>query len=113
MNRKARFLVIAGVAIGTLAAVLNVSAPVEAGTCQPVKAKGKGRDIATASTLAEASLAVKAAALGGTVTQTSSNCVPGPTVVVCRISVRSSARGSFEASRTASGPIRICSAGRR
>jgi hypothetical protein len=85
MNRKARFLVIAGVAIGTLAAVLNVSAPVEAG-CQPVKAKGKGRDIATASTLAQASLAVKAAALGGTVTQTSSNCAPGPTVVVCRIS---------------------------
>lgn len=85
MNRKARFLVIAGVAIGTLVAVLNVSAPVEAGTCQPVKAKGKGRDIATASTLAQASLAVKAAAPGGTVTQTSSNCVPGPTVVVCRI----------------------------
>ena len=86
MNRKARFLVIAGIAIGTFAAVLNVSVPVEAGTCQPVKAKGKAGDIATATTLAHADLAVKAAALGGKVTQTSSNCVPGPKGVVCRIS---------------------------
>jgi hypothetical protein len=73
-------------AIGALAAVLSFSGPVEAGTCQPVKAKGKGKDIATATTLAQVDLAVKAAALRGTVTQTSTNCVPGPTNVVCKIS---------------------------
>ena len=63
--RKAKFG-----AIGALAAVLSFSGPVEAGTCQPVKAKGKGKDIATATTLAQVDLAVKAAALRGTVTQT-------------------------------------------
>jgi hypothetical protein len=39
--RKAKFTVIAG-AIGA-AAVLSFSGPVEAGTCQPVDAKGKGK----------------------------------------------------------------------
>jgi hypothetical protein len=83
--RKAKFTVIAG-ATCALAAVLSLSGPVEAGTCQPVDAKGKGKDIATATTRAQADLAVKAAVLGGKVTQTSTNCVPGPTKVVCKIS---------------------------
>ena len=39
--RTAKFTVIAG-AVGALAAV-SLSGPVEAGTCQPVDAKGKGR----------------------------------------------------------------------
>ena len=39
--------------------------------------KGKGKDIATATTWAQADLAVKAAVLGGKVTQTSTNCTPG------------------------------------
>lgn len=82
--RKAKFTVIAG-AIGALAAV-SLSGPVEAGTCQPVDVKGKGKDIATATTRVQADLAVKAAALGGKVTQTSTNCTPGPTKVVCKIS---------------------------
>ena len=81
---KAKFTVIAG-AIGALAAV-SLSGPVEAGTCQPVDVKGKGKDIATATTRAQADLAVKAAVLGGKVTQTSTNCTPGPTKVVCKIS---------------------------
>ena len=81
--RRAKFTVIAG-AIGALAAVLSLSGPVEAGTCQPVDAKGKGKDIAT--TRAQADLAVKAAVLVGKVTQTSTNCTPGPTKVVCKIS---------------------------
>ena len=83
--RKAKFTVIAG-AIAAFAAVLSCSAPVEAGTCQPVDAKGKGKDIATATTRAQADLAVKAAVLRGRVTQTSTNYVPGPTKVVCKIS---------------------------
>jgi len=83
--RKAKFTVIAG-AIAAFAAVLGFSGPVEAGTCQPVNAKGKGKDIAMATTRAQPDLAVKAAVLRGTVTQTSTNCVPGPTKVVCKIS---------------------------
>jgi hypothetical protein len=83
--RKAKFTVIAG-ATCALAAVLSLSGPVEAGTCQPVDAKGKGKDIATATTRAQADLAVKAAVLAGKVTQTSTNCTPGPTKVVCKIS---------------------------
>jgi hypothetical protein len=84
MSRKAKFVVVAG-AIGALAAVFSFSVPAEAGTCQPVKAKGKAKDIATATTLAQFDLTAKAAALGGRVTQTSTNCVPGPTGVVCKI----------------------------
>ena len=82
--RKAKFTVIAG-AIGALAAV-SLSGPVEAGTCQPVDVKGKGKDIATATTRTQTDLAVKAAVLGGKDTQTSTNCTPGPTKVVCKIS---------------------------
>ena len=81
--RKAKFTIIA---IGALAAIVSLSASTEAGTCQPVNAKGKGKDIATATTRAQADLAVKAALLAGKVTQTSTNCVPGPTKVVCKIS---------------------------
>jgi hypothetical protein len=80
---KAKFTIIA---IGALAAIVSLSASTEAGTCQPVNAKGKGKDIATATTRAQADLAVKAALLAGKVTQTSTNCVPGPTKVVCKIS---------------------------
>ena len=83
--RKAKLTVIAG-AIGALAAVLSFSGPAGAGTCQPVDAKGKGKDIASATTRAQADLAAKAAVLRGRVTQTSTNCVPGPTKVVCKIS---------------------------
>ena len=82
--RTAKFTVVAG-AIAAFAAV-SLSGSVEAGTCQPVNAKGKGKDIAMATTRAQADLAVKAAVLRGMVTQTSTNCVPAPTKVVCKIS---------------------------
>jgi hypothetical protein len=85
MSRRTRF-VIAGVAIGAVAAILGLSEPVEAGTCMPVKAKGRAKDIATATTLAQFNLTEKAALLQGRVTQTSTNCVPGPSSVVCKIS---------------------------
>jgi hypothetical protein len=83
--RRAKFTVIAG-AIAAFAALLSFAGPVVAGTCQPVDAKGKGKDIATATTRAQADLAVKATVLRGRVTQTSTNCVPAPTKVVCKIS---------------------------
>lgn len=85
MSRKANLAVVACV-IAALAAVFSPSAPVEAGTCQSVKAKGKGKNIAEATTLAQADLVREAAKIGGKITQTSTNCVPGPNNVVCKIS---------------------------
>src|SRR5262245_3311580 len=81
--RRAKFTIIAG---AIFAAVLSFSGPAEAGTCQPVDAKGKGKDIATATTRAQPDLAVKAAVLRGRVTQTLTNCGLAPTKVVCKIS---------------------------
>jgi hypothetical protein len=83
MNRKPQFVVITAVA--AVVAVL-VTAPVEAGTCMPVKAKGFAKNIAKATTLAQIDLTQKAARVRGKVTQTSTNCVPGPTGVTCKIS---------------------------
>ncbi len=84
MSRTTNLAAVACV-VAALAAVFSFSAPVEAGTCQPVKAKGKGKNIAEATTLAQVDLAQKAAAMRGKVTQTTTNCVPGPTNVVCKI----------------------------
>jgi hypothetical protein len=85
MSHRAKFAIAAGM-IAAFGAVLSLSGPLEAGTCQPVKAKGKAKDIATATTLAQFDLTAKAAVLRGKVTQTTTNCVPGPNGVVCKIS---------------------------
>ena len=77
MSRRAKFAVVAGVDWRACRRCQFFGA-VEAGTCQPVKAKGKGKNIAEATTLAQVDLAQKAAAIRGKVTQTSTNCVPGP-----------------------------------
>jgi hypothetical protein len=82
MNRKTHL--IAGAAIGIIAALI-VTEPVHAGTCQPVTAKGRASDPATATTRAQVDLTQKAASIGGRVTQTSTNCIPGPTDTVCKI----------------------------
>jgi len=71
------------VAIGI--AMLSFAGPVEAGTCQPVKAKGKAAKMATATTYAQMDLKQKAKGMGGKVTQTSTNCVPNPSGYVCKI----------------------------
>jgi hypothetical protein len=83
MNCKTQFVV--STAIAAVVAVL-MSAPVEAGTCIPVKAKGFANTIAKATTLAQIDLTQKAASLRGQVTQASTNCVPGPAGVTCKIS---------------------------
>jgi hypothetical protein len=75
MDCKTQFVV--STAVAAVVAVL-LSAPVEAGTCVPVKAKGFANNIAKATTLAQIDLTKKAASLRGKVTQTSTNCVPGP-----------------------------------
>jgi hypothetical protein len=75
---------IAGV-IATIAAALCFAAPVQAGTCQTVKAKGVAKNMATATIFAQADLKQTAKSMGGKVTQTSTNCVPGPTGYRCKI----------------------------
>ena len=84
MTRKAQL--IADAAIGAIVAALSFAEPVQAGTCQPVKAKGVAKNLATATLFAQADLKQTAKSIGGKVTQTSTNCVPGPTGYRCKIS---------------------------
>lgn len=72
------------VAFGT-ALLFSLAGPVEAGTCQPVKAKGVAAKLATAQAYAQADLKQTAKSKGGKVTQTSMNCVPGPSSYKCKI----------------------------
>jgi hypothetical protein len=74
------------VVIATVAAAVGFAESAQAGTCQPVKAKGVAKDLATATIFAQADLKQTAKSLGGKVTQTSTNCVPGPTGYRCKIS---------------------------
>lgn len=82
---------IAGAAIGIIAAILTFAVPVQAGTCSPVAGKGRAADPATATTRAQIELTRKAARIGGKITQRSTDCKKGPpggfvckmTAVVC------------------------------
>ncbi len=82
---------IAGAAIGVMAAILTFALPVQAGTCASVAGKGRAADPATATTRAQIELTQKAARLGGKITQRSNDCKKGPpggfvckiTAVVC------------------------------
>ena len=75
---------LAAAMIGIIAA-LALAVPVEAGTCQSVKAKGQAAKLATAQAYAQADLRQTAKSMGGKVTQTSTNCVPGPSGYRCKI----------------------------
>jgi hypothetical protein len=68
-----------------LAVAIGFAQPVQAGTCQPVNAKGVAKDMATATKYAQADLKQTAKSMRGKVTQTSTNCVPGPNKYMCRI----------------------------
>ena len=70
---------IAGIACG-----LSFAGPVQAGTCQPVRAKGVGKT--TAIAYAQADLKQTAKALKGKVTQASTNCGAVPDGYRCKIS---------------------------
>jgi hypothetical protein len=65
-------------AAAVLALALSSAAPVQAGTCQPVNAKGVAKTMATATLYAQADLKQTAKALKGKVTQATTNCVVGP-----------------------------------
>jgi outer membrane lipoprotein-sorting protein len=75
----------AAAVIAILAVALGFAPPVQAGTCQPVRAKGVAKDMATATTYAQADLTQTAKSMRGKVTQASTNCVPGPNKYSCKI----------------------------
>jgi hypothetical protein len=83
MTHKLHLL--ASAAIGVIALAFHFAEPVHAGTCQPVTVKASANDPATATTRAQVKLTQKAAQIGGRVTQTSTDCIPGPTGTVCKI----------------------------
>jgi len=68
-----------------LAVGVSLAEPVQAGTCQPVKAKGIAKDLATATLYAQADLTQTAKSMKGKVTQAKTNCVPGPSKTRCVI----------------------------
>lgn len=77
---------LSAVVISVIASALGLAEPVQAGTCQPVKAKGVAKDMATATLYAQADLKDTARTLRGKVTQASTNCVQWPTGYRCKIS---------------------------
>ncbi len=83
MTHKA--LLTTAVTICTIAAALIFAEPLQAGTCSPVQAKGKAKDMATATTSAQMDLKQKAKSMSGKVTQTSTDCVPDPKGYVYKI----------------------------
>ena len=70
--------VVAGVALGALAALAVVAEPALAGTCVAVTVKGRGPDPATATTKAAVKLTQRAASLRGKVKKSSTSCQKGP-----------------------------------
>jgi len=71
--------------IGTIVAAASVIEPAQAGTCSPVKAMGQAKNIVSATARAQDRLQKIAARMGGTVTETSTDCIPRPAGYVCTI----------------------------
>ncbi len=72
--------------IAIAACGLSYAAPVQAGTCQSVRAKGVGKNLATATKYAQADLKQTAKSMKGKVTQASTNCGAVPDGYRCKIS---------------------------
>jgi hypothetical protein len=72
--------------IAILACDASLAEPAQAGTCQPVKAKGVAKNIATATIYAQDDLKQTARSLKGKVTQASTNCGPVADGYKCKIS---------------------------
>ena len=76
-------ILVAGTVIGTIVAAVSCIEPAQAGTCSPVKAKGQAKNIVKATARAQDNLHKIAARMGGTVTETSTDCIPRPAGYVC------------------------------
>ena len=64
----------AAAAIAMFAAAFSLAGPVQAGTCQTVKAKGVAKDLKTATLYAQADLKQTAKSMKGKVTQATTKC---------------------------------------
>lgn len=71
--------------LAIIAAAFIAVGPVQAGTCQSVKAKGVAKTMAIATAYAQADLKQTAMSMKSKVTQTSTNCVPFPSGYKCKI----------------------------
>ena len=71
--------------LAVLAAGVAAVGPVEAGTCQPVKAKGVAKDMKTATLYAQADLKQTAKSMKGRVTQATTKCERVFSEFHCRI----------------------------
>ena len=69
---------IAGAVLAAFAAAVFIAEPVQAGTCMAVTVKGRAADPATATTKASIKLTQRAAALGGRIKNSSTDCQKGP-----------------------------------
>ncbi len=67
-------ITLAAAVFAVLAAVFSFAAPVQAGTCQTVKAKGVAKDLKTATLYAQADLKQTARSMKGKVTSATTNC---------------------------------------
>ena len=74
------------VGLGVFTAMFAVADSTQAGTCQPVAAKGYGKDAAMATTRAQAKLVQKAVRKGGKLMNTSTACKPRPLGFECKMS---------------------------
>jgi hypothetical protein len=72
--------------IAIIACGVSFAEPAQAGTCQPVKAKGVGKNIAQATSYAQDDLKQTAKSLKGRVTQATTNCGPVADGYKCKIS---------------------------
>ena len=66
--------ILAAAAVAIVAVGFSFADPVQAGTCQPVKAKGVAKDLKTATLYAQADLKQTAKSMKGKVTQTTAKC---------------------------------------
>ena len=64
----------AAAAIAMFAAAVSLAGPVQAGTCQTVKAKGVAKDLKTATLYAQADLKQTAKSMKGKVTAATTKC---------------------------------------
>ena len=66
--------ILAAAAVAAIVGALSFAGPVQAGTCQPVTARGVAKDLKTATLYARADLKQTAKSMKGKVTQANTKC---------------------------------------
>ena len=65
---------VAAAVVAVFAVAFSFAGPVQAGTCQPVRAKGVGKDLKTATLYTQADLKQTAKSMKGKVTEATTKC---------------------------------------